>query len=67
MRNYQRKTADAPRRKLATLTPLENHAWEHAFAFHLDAGHADKMADSLAWRDVQKEFPRLKQFDGAKP
>lgn len=52
-------------KKLATLTPEENSAWENAFAFYAEA--PEIKADELAWRDVQKQFPRLKKYDGAKP
>jgi hypothetical protein len=50
----------------AQLTSEEKHAWERAFSFHLDAGNSDAVADRLAWRDLKKEFPRLKKFSGAK-
>jgi hypothetical protein len=52
--------------KLATLTLDENKAWELAFAFHKNTGKCTVAADRLAWRDVCREFPRLKKFDGAK-
>jgi hypothetical protein len=51
-------------RKLAVLTVPEEKAWEHAFAFHVDAGRTDTKAANLAWKDLQAEFPRLKAFDG---
>lgn len=54
-------------KKLATLTPEENKAWEFAFSYYLDEGKDDDEADRLAWEDIQKEFPRLKDFDGCKP
>jgi hypothetical protein len=51
-------------RKLAVLTVPEEKAWQFAFEYHLDDGKTDAQADSLAWSDLQKEFPRLKAFDG---
>jgi hypothetical protein len=53
-------------RKLATLTAEENKAWESAFAFHVNNGASDKRADSLAWKDLCAEFPRLRNFQGCK-
>jgi hypothetical protein len=53
-------------KRIATLTPEENHAWEFAFCFHLDAGKTDLQADKLAWRDLRLAFPRLPQFDGCR-
>ncbi len=52
--------------KLATLTPDENKAWEPAFQFHKNTGNGNVAADRLAWREVCREFPRLKDFDGAR-
>jgi hypothetical protein len=54
------------KRKLAVLTPAEEKAWQFAFEFYLDDGLTDDEADSLAWRDVQREFPRLRAFDGCR-
>lgn len=52
------------KRKLAVLTAEEKHAWESYFAFYVDEGLKDDEADSAAWKDLQDEFPRLKEFDG---
>lgn len=52
--------------KLATLTPAEDKAWVKAFCFYLQ-DHSVTEADRLTWRDLVKEFPRLRQYDGAKP
>jgi hypothetical protein len=49
-------------KRVAKLTPKENHAWEFAFAFYLDEGHSDSKADKFTWRDMLLEFPRLKAF-----
>lgn len=54
-------------RKRTKLTPEEDRAWEKAFQFHVDAGKSSSRADRAAWRDIAKEFPRLKGFKGAKP
>ena len=52
-------------KQLAVLTVEEEKAWEHAFFFYVvDEGKTDAMADKMAWRDLQKEFPRLKEFRG---
>jgi hypothetical protein len=47
------------------LTAAEEKAWEHAFSYYLDQKKGQMKADKLAWRDLQKEFPRLKKYDGA--
>jgi hypothetical protein len=51
-------------RKLAVLTPEEEKAWEFAFAFYVEDGLKDDEAGFSAWQDLQKEFPRLREFDG---
>jgi hypothetical protein len=52
----------------AKLTPEEERAWEFAFQFYvLSENKNNATADRLAWRDVQKEFPRLRKYDGAEP
>jgi len=55
------------KRKLAKLNAIEERAWEAAFRFHCVAGKSDTRATNAAWRDLQREFPRLRKFDGAKP
>jgi hypothetical protein len=52
-------------RKLAKLTVTEEKAWESAFRFHSVAGKSDNRAANAAWKDLQKEFPRLRKYDGA--
>lgn len=54
------------RKRIATLKPEENHAWEFAFCFHLDDGKTDLQADKLAWRDLLLEFPRLRRCNGCR-
>jgi hypothetical protein len=55
------------REQLATLTPLEDKCWTFAFLYYLDLGFSDLGADRKAWRDVQMDFPRLRNYDGCKP
>ena len=55
-----------PKRKLAILNSAEEKAWEHAFRFHVNTGLSDTRAANSAWRDLQKEFPRLRLFDGCR-
>lgn len=50
-------------KRIAILTPEENHAWEFAFCFYREECQTDLQADELAWRDMILEFPRLKKFD----
>ena len=54
-------------KRLAQFTDAEEKAWQHALAFYLDQGMSDGQADAAAWKDVQEEFPRLKDYDGALP
>lgn len=55
------------RRKLARLNAAEEKAWEHAFRYHLEDGRGSTSAANRAWRDLQREFPRLMKYEGAKP
>lgn len=55
------------KRKLARLNAAEEQAWEFAFRFHLDDGLTDTRAANRAWQDLRREFPRLREYDGAKP
>ena len=57
----------AKKRRLAKLTAEEDKAWTTAFVHYKDDGKTDSRADRMAWRDVQEQFPRLKQYDGCKP
>jgi hypothetical protein len=54
-------------RKLAKLTPEENHDWEYFFSWHLNNGSTEAEADRNAWRDLQQKHPRLKEYQGCKP
>ena len=56
-----------PKQKLARLNGAESSAWLKAFQYHVDAGCGQARADRRAWRDIRKEFPRLKKYDGARP
>jgi hypothetical protein len=51
--------------RIAALSDEENHAWEFAFCFYLDAGRSEIEADKLAWRDLIREFRRLRSYRGA--
>ena len=55
--------------KLATLTSEEDAAWDFAFAMYADPldEKKDNQAAEMAWKDLQEEFPRLKQYTGCKP
>lgn len=55
------------RRKLAKLTAAEEKAWEAAFRFHCVEGKSETRAANAAWCDLQREFPRLMKYDGARP
>jgi hypothetical protein len=56
------------KRKLARLNAAEEHVWEHAFRYHvIDGKQGQDRAAYLAWRDLQREFPRLREYDGARP
>jgi hypothetical protein len=50
------------RRKLATLTPDENHNWEYFFSWYLNNGFTESQVDRKAWKDLQA--PRLKKYQG---
>lgn len=51
--------------RFAKLTPDEKAAWESAY-YYYGENRSELLADELAWRDLQLEFPRLKKFDGCK-
>ena len=51
-------------RKLARLTPEEEHAWDFAWTFYEDEYPDENIRAGVVWRDLQIEFPRLKDFDG---
>ncbi|MHB8501422.1 MAG: hypothetical protein ACYDCG_19830 [Candidatus Acidiferrales bacterium] len=55
------------RTKLARLNAAEERSWEHAFRYHLDVSRQGQdRAANRAWRDLRREFPRLRKYDGAK-
>lgn len=50
----------------AKLTPEENQSWEALFAYYVDEeALSDNEADAATWKDLQEQFPRLQEFDGA--
>lgn len=53
-------------KRIAILTPEENHAWEFAFCFYREEYGTDLQADERAWQDMILEFPRLRKFDGCR-
>ncbi len=54
-------------KKLARLNPAEEKAWEHAFRYHLTTSkQGQDEAGRRAWRDLQREFPRLQSYRGAR-
>ena len=55
-------TTEGPRNKLAQLTVEEDHAREKATDFYRYVGKSDAEADRLAWADIEKVFPRLKEM-----
>lgn len=50
-------------KKLAQLTAEEERALEKAVDFYRYVGKSDVEATRLAWTDIQKGFPRLKEYD----
>ena len=55
-------------RNLTTLDTVEDAAWVEAFAFAKNEWrYSDTRADFYAWRQVQKQFPRLRSFAGIQP
>lgn len=52
--------------RIATLTAVENYAWEFAFCYYVQDGKTDLQADKLAWRDLLLEFPRIKRYSGCR-
>ena len=55
----------AMNKKLAQLTVEEDRAKEKAMDFYRYTGKSEVEAERLAWADIQKQFPRLKDYDGA--
>lgn len=50
-------------KKPAQLTLEEEQAREKAMDFYRYIGKTDVEATRLAWQDVQKAFPRLREYD----
>ena len=50
-------------KKPAQLTLEEERAREKAIDFYRYIGKTDVEATRLAWQDVQKAFPRLREYD----
>ena len=53
-------------KKLANLVFSEDKCWVFYFCYFLDQGKTDLEADRLAWRDIQREFPRLRKYRGCR-
>jgi hypothetical protein len=49
--------------ELLRLTLPEEHARERALDFYRYTGKSEVEAKRSAWEDIQKEFPRLREFD----
>jgi hypothetical protein len=56
-------TNSSGKKNLAQLTAEEESAREKAIDFYRYVGKSEADVDRLAWADVQKAFPRLKQCD----
>lgn len=52
--------------KICKLTKKQNKIWISAFSFYLDEGKNQSQADKLAFKDLIKEFPKLKKCDKIK-
>lgn len=53
--------------KLAHLTPEEDKTWDKTWEFYVNEGYDDNAAGKLTWQDLQIQFPRLQEYDGAHP
>jgi hypothetical protein len=51
----------------AMLTPEEDSAWNHAWEYYVNQGYDDNTAGQMAWKDIQQQFPRLREYQGARP
>jgi hypothetical protein len=52
---------------LARLSPQEDRTWSTLFSDLVNDGHSDEEADKAAWEELQRQYPRLKSYDGIKP
>jgi hypothetical protein len=50
-------------KKPSQLTTPEERAREKALDFYRYIGKSEEDASRLAWADIQKEFPRLRQYN----
>jgi hypothetical protein len=48
----------------ARLSAEEEQARQKAFDFYRYVGKVDAEASKLAWADIQKQFPRLREYEG---
>lgn len=55
-------------KNLTELNSVEDKAWVISFNYAIEEkGMNDEQADKYAWKDIQNQFVRLKNFDGIKP
>jgi DNA repair ATPase RecN len=54
-------------RKTAVLTPQEDKAWVDEFSYAKEQGKDDVQADAQAFRQVRKQFPRLRKYSRLAP
>lgn len=52
--------------KVCKLNKKQDKVWTNAFEFYLDEGKSETQADKLAFRDLVKEFKKLKKCDKIK-
>ncbi|HUS19539.1 MAG TPA: hypothetical protein VMZ25_07800 [Terriglobales bacterium] len=52
-------------KKLVCLTVDESEAHDRAIDFYRYCGKPDAEVMTLAWIDIQRAFPRLKEYDAA--
>ena len=59
---------DRSKRALTTLTDAEARAWQQECEYQITTGQQgqDKAAER-AWRAIQRQFPRLLRYQGARP
>ena len=53
-------------KRIATLTKAEDALWGKAFSAAVGYGLSDTAADRDAWKELQRVFPRLREFDGCR-
>lgn len=62
---HRRPARDA--KKLATFTEAEDRFWVETLNAAIESGKSDSEADQIAWRKTVARFPRLREFEGARP